>query len=80
MANKVISQPICFALYEVPDNIFEIVGSQIDRPSLVVIEAMVEQGLARRIKILSSTIHEEEDEEVEEDEAEGQEKPWYPKE
>ena len=75
---KVISHPVCWALYEVPDNIFEIVGNHIDRPSLIVIEALVEQGLARRIKTLSSELHEDEAEKQEGEEEE--ESPWYPKE
>lgn len=75
---KIITHPICWAVYEVPANIFEIIGNQIDRPSLLVVEAMVEQGLARRVKVISSTMHAEEEEDDEEEETpEPPKGPWY---
>ena len=78
--NKIISIPVCWMLYEVPANMFEVLGQQVDRPSIIVIEAMVEQGLARRVKVITANVdvHDEEESVPEDaDEEEAKEDPWW---
>jgi hypothetical protein len=66
-------------LYECPANVFEVLGASVSTPPPIVLEAMAENGIARRIKVISSSIHEDDEEEThEEQEGPSDEKPWFP--
>lgn len=76
MSNKIIAIPVSWMLYEVPDNIFAVLGAAITTPPILVLEALVEQGGARRVKLISEDIEIIED--VDEEDKPPGESPWWP--
>jgi hypothetical protein len=76
--NKVIAIPICWALYECPSNVFEVLGAAVTTPPPIVLEALVSQGSARVVKVISSDIHEHGEIVEAEDEEQTGETPWFP--
>lgn len=74
--NKVVSIPTEWTLFEVPANIFEILGNRISEPSHIVVEALVQAGLARKVRVVHSGIEVHGDESPTDDTA--LEGPWAP--